>query len=77
MTTRSRYLSRSTALCGVTWRRSSYSTAANNCVETARLGPGQLAVRDSKDRLGPALLFRPDAWADFVQALTGDGLGRV
>ncbi|MYS21412.1 protein of unknown function, partial [Streptomyces sp. DvalAA-14] len=66
MTTRSLYLSRSTALSGVTWQRSSYSTAANNCVETARLATGQLAVRDSKDQSGPALLFPPDAWSDFV-----------
>ncbi|MFC4031760.1 DUF397 domain-containing protein [Streptomyces polygonati] len=77
MTTRSRYLSCSAALSGVTWRRSSHSTAANNCVETARLASGQLAVRDSKNVLGPALLFPPDAWADFVRALTGDGLGRA
>ena len=75
MTTPSRYVSSSATLSGVTWRRSSHSTAANNCVETALLGSGQLAVRDSKDRLGPALLFRPDAWTHFVRSLAGDALG--
>lgn len=77
MTTLSRYLSSSATLSGVSWRRSSHSTAANNCVETARLGSGEVAVRDSKDQLGPALLFAPDAWGDFVRALEGGGPGSV
>ena len=57
----------------VRWLRSSYSTGANNCVETARPAAGQsaglLAVRDSKDPDGPALLFSPDAWTRFVTAV--------
>lgn len=76
MTTRSRDLSSNAEPPGLTWRRSSHSTAANNCVETALLS-GQLAVRDSKDPQGPALLFRCAAWTDFVQGLTGGGLGPV
>jgi hypothetical protein len=51
------------------WRRSSHSTAANNCVEAATLPSGRVAVRDSKDVTGPALLFAPDAWASFVDAV--------
>jgi len=62
----------STDLHGVRWLRSSYSTGANNCVETAlpRSGPfaGMLAVRDSKDATGPALLFSPESWAGFTAA---------
>ncbi|MGW3951635.1 DUF397 domain-containing protein [Streptomyces sp. NPDC004752] len=57
----------------VRWLRSSYSTGANNCVETARprSGPrtGALAVRDSKDPAGPALLFSPESWAGFLATL--------
>ncbi|WP_432136904.1 MULTISPECIES: DUF397 domain-containing protein [unclassified Streptomyces] len=57
----------------VRWLRSSYSTGANNCVETARpaTGPwaGRLAVRDSKNPSGPALLFSPESWTDFTAAL--------
>jgi hypothetical protein len=57
----------------VRWLRSSYSTGANNCVETARpsSGPwsGLLAVRDSKDPEGPALLFSPESWAGFTATL--------
>ncbi|MFF9405522.1 DUF397 domain-containing protein [Streptomyces anandii] len=63
----------STDLHGVRWLRSSFSTGANNCVETARPasgpGAGLLAVRDSKDPAGPALLFSPGSWADFTAAV--------
>jgi hypothetical protein len=57
----------------VRWLRSSYSTGANNCVETARpaSGPwaGLLAVRDSKAPAGPALLFTPASWREFLTAV--------
>lgn len=63
----------STDLHHVRWLRSSYSTGANNCVETARprSGPaaGLLAVRDSKRPAGPALLFSPESWTGFLTAL--------
>ncbi|AYN42527.1 DUF397 domain-containing protein [Streptomyces dangxiongensis] len=63
----------STDLHDVRWLRSSYSTGANNCVETARprSGPetGLLAVRDSKNPAGPALLFSAGSWAGFLTAL--------
>ncbi|MEU7424649.1 MULTISPECIES: DUF397 domain-containing protein [unclassified Streptomyces] len=63
----------STDLHDVRWLRSSRSTGANNCVETARphTGPpaGLLAVRDSKNPAGPALLFSPESWTGFVAAL--------
>ena len=56
----------------VRWLRSSYSTGANNCVETACPDAlpwaGLLAVRDSKDPAGPALLFSPRSWATFTAA---------
>ncbi|CAM5728588.1 MULTISPECIES: DUF397 domain-containing protein [Streptomyces] len=62
-----------THLSEVRWLRSSYSTGANNCVETARTrsGPwaGLLAVRDSKNPAGPALLFSPQSWARFTAAV--------
>ncbi|MCQ4207874.1 DUF397 domain-containing protein [Streptomyces longispororuber] len=63
----------STALSGAAWRRSSRSTGANNCVETAPLSSGHvaglLAVRDSKNTAGPALLFHSTAWEGFVSSL--------
>ncbi|KUN41896.1 DUF397 domain-containing protein [Streptomyces longwoodensis] len=72
MTALPRNVPSSTTLTGVRWLRSSRSTGANNCVETARpaTGPyaGLLAVRDSKDPAGPALLFSPESWAGFTAA---------
>lgn len=52
-----------------TWRKSSHSTAANNCVEV-RGTTGGIDVRDTKDNgLGPILSFSSEAWADFVYDL--------
>ncbi|MEV5958052.1 DUF397 domain-containing protein [Streptomyces sp. NPDC051987] len=74
MTALPRNVPSSADLTGLRWLRSSYSTGANNCVETARprSGPaaGLLAVRDSKAPAGPALLFSPESWAGFTAALT-------
>jgi hypothetical protein len=68
-----RHVPSSIELHGVRWLRSSYSTGANNCVETARPAAqpwaGLLAVRDSKDPAGPALLFSPRSWAEFTAAV--------
>lgn len=62
-----------TALHDVRWLRSSRSTGMNNCVETARPGSGRwaglVAVRDSKNTAGPALLFAPAAWEGFITTL--------
>ncbi|MFI5677582.1 DUF397 domain-containing protein [Streptomyces cellulosae] len=72
MTALPRHVASSNDLHDVCWLRSSYSTGANNCVETARPGTGSgaglLAVRDSKDPAGPALLFSPESWAGFTAA---------
>ncbi|MFE6864933.1 DUF397 domain-containing protein [Kitasatospora sp. NPDC057692] len=51
------------------WHKSSYSAQANDCVETGPVVVGGMAVRDSKDPEGPALLFAADAWAAFVEGL--------
>ncbi|WP_353941089.1 DUF397 domain-containing protein [Streptomyces sp. HUAS MG91] len=68
-----RYVSDSMSLSGAMWRRSSRSTGANNCVETAPVpsGPaaGLVAVRDSKNTAGPAVLFAPSAWEGFIGSL--------
>lgn len=56
-----------TDLTSAVWRKSSYSGGnGGNCVEVARNLPGIIAVRDSKDREGPALIFTPDEWRAFV-----------
>ncbi len=59
-------------LNGVTWRKSSHSSAnGGNCVEVAADGPGVVAVRDSKDPDGPALVFTPADWSAFITSLKG------
>lgn len=53
------------------WRKSSYSDGTgNNCVEASRLAPATgIAVRDSKNPTGPALLLPPTTWTAFVTHL--------
>lgn len=48
------------------WRKSSSSGANNNCVEVARNLPRIVAVRDSKDPDGPALVITPEEWGSFA-----------
>ncbi|MFF7842793.1 DUF397 domain-containing protein [Streptomyces ossamyceticus] len=51
-----------------TWRRSSYSDGSGgNCLEIATLPLSVVPVRDSKTPLGPALVFRAEAWSAFVE----------
>ncbi|HEY8458609.1 MAG TPA: DUF397 domain-containing protein [Actinopolymorphaceae bacterium] len=47
------------------WRKASASVGMQQCVEVAGLGT-QVAVRDSKDRQGPSLIFSASAWSAFV-----------
>ena len=49
------------------WRKPSYSgNNGGNCVEVADNLPNIVAVRDSKDPDGPALILSADQWADFI-----------
>ncbi|MFI1361267.1 DUF397 domain-containing protein [Streptomyces sp. NPDC020898] len=50
---------------GVAWVKSSYSDAVNACVEVGGL-PGTVAVRDSRNPDGPALLMPSAAFASFI-----------
>jgi hypothetical protein len=64
-------------LTGATWRKSSYSGAnGGNCVEVAGNLPGVVAVRDSKDPAGPAVLFSPAAWRAFTAGIKAGGPSR-
>jgi hypothetical protein len=53
--------------CAV-WRKSTHSENANTCVEVARNLPGIVAVRDSVDPNGPALVVTPGEWRRFLAA---------
>lgn len=47
----------SEALTGAQWRKSRYSGAMGNCVEVAPLAGGDIAMRNSRDPQGPALVY--------------------
>ena len=51
------------------WKKASRSNGngGSNCVEVAFLDTG-VAVRDSKNRLGPALMFTAAEWIAFVDS---------
>ncbi|WP_040703204.1 DUF397 domain-containing protein [Nocardiopsis salina] len=57
----------------VVWTKSSWSNPDGNCVEVATLPGGDIAVRNSRDPRGPALVYTPDEIKAFVRgAKTGD-----
>jgi hypothetical protein len=56
-------------LTGAVWRKSSFSSGNGGaCVEVAANLPGVVAVRDSKDSAGPALVLAPETWRAFIAA---------
>jgi len=54
------------ALRDIPWRKSRYSNPSGNCVETAALPAGDVAVRNSKFPDGPALVFTRAEWDAFL-----------
>ncbi|ELP65648.1 DUF397 domain-containing protein [Streptomyces turgidiscabies] len=55
-------------LQGVTWLRSRRSAVEGNCIELAELPGGEVAVRNSRDPEGPALIYTR---AEFTAFLAG------
>ncbi|MBQ1011405.1 DUF397 domain-containing protein [Micromonospora sp. M51] len=54
-------------MTGARWRKSTRSGGnGGNCVEVADNLPGVVLVRDTKDRDGATLAFRPESWRRFV-----------
>ncbi|MFC9856273.1 MULTISPECIES: DUF397 domain-containing protein [unclassified Streptomyces] len=57
------------AITGVTWVKSSLSDGiGGNCVEIARLTEGHVALRNSRDTSGPALVYTSGEWNAFLQS---------
>jgi hypothetical protein len=53
-------------LAAPAWHVSSYSGGQGECIEVADNLGHIVAVRDSKHREGPVLVFSRDAWAAFL-----------
>jgi hypothetical protein len=51
----------------IAWHKSSYS-GPNGCLEVAFL-EGQVAIRDSKNKQGPVLIFTPTEWRIFLRGV--------
>jgi len=49
------------------WAKSSYSGPQGNCVEVADLADGAIAMRNSRDPEGPALVFSRAEWDAFLR----------
>ena len=55
------------------WKKSSFSSGGDNCVEVAFAADGSVGVRDSKQKgLGPILEFTPAEWEAFLGGV-GEG----
>jgi hypothetical protein len=49
------------------WRKSSYSTSGNQCVEVAVLAAGDVAVRDSKNPSAGMHVLSRNAWHSLLE----------
>jgi hypothetical protein len=56
-------------LVGAMWRKSSHSGYNGNCVELAALADGAVAVRNSRDPHGPALIYTRAEIAAFLAGI--------
>ncbi len=50
-----------------TWRMSSFSQDGGQCVQTAFLPDGSVALRHSKDPGGSVLIYTPREWDAFLK----------
>ncbi|WP_019818906.1 DUF397 domain-containing protein [Saccharomonospora saliphila] len=56
-------------LTDVAWRKSAYSGSMGNCVEVASLRTGEIAMRNSRDPRGPALVYTRAEIAAFLDGV--------
>ncbi len=53
----------------VVWRKSHRSNPSGNCVEMARLTAGVIAIRNSRDPDGPALVYTRAEIGAFIRGI--------
>ena len=63
------YFSEKIDMDQILWRPSSRSFGESECVEVGKTPTGVVGIRDSKDRTGPVLWFRGNAFGQFVEAI--------
>lgn len=71
------YVSFAPELGNVSWKKSTKSQGNSNCVELAEIGKNVVAIRDSKNKNGPALTFSRTDTADFISYIKSGGLDDI
>lgn len=61
----------SAASLGLRWQKAPQSYEVGNCVEVARLPEGGVALRNSRDPEGPALIFTDAEAQAFAAGVSG------
>lgn len=57
---------------GATWVKATASDGiGGNCVEIAQLTEGHVALRNSRDTSGPALVYNAGEWEAFLKGAKG------
>lgn len=59
-------------LSGATWRKSSLSNGATNCVEVALLADGSVGVRHSRRPDGAVIVYSRSEWAAFLAGVKAE-----